>query len=331
MAENEKYCGLLFIGDPHLEGRQPGFRKDDYAQVVLEKVAWCLSHARENRLLPVMLGDLFDKPRDNPTWMLGRLIELLGSGECIGVYGNHDCAEPALNDHDSLSLLIKAGCLRMVSEEQPWRGRMNGRTVIVGGSSYRRPIPHTFEPGCGREENPLVIWLAHHDLIVSGYDAGRIKPCEIERVDLVINGHIHRHLEDVRTGRTLWLTPGNISRRSRNDAVREHKPSALRIDVSATGETLGFVEIPHRPFEEVFHEAVVDGAAVRDASAFVAGLAELQARRTDSGAGLKTFLANNLGQFDKAVADEIMVLATEVTEHGESESREIEQRREAAD
>lgn len=27
--------GLLFIGDPHLEARVPGFRKDDYPQVVL--------------------------------------------------------------------------------------------------------------------------------------------------------------------------------------------------------------------------------------------------------------------------------------------------------
>jgi hypothetical protein len=40
--------------------------------------------------------------------MIGRLMEMLDS-EVIGLYGNHDCADPRLNDHDSLSLLVKAG------------------------------------------------------------------------------------------------------------------------------------------------------------------------------------------------------------------------------
>src|SRR5438552_12155160 len=117
MRDNH-YRGLLLIGDPHLEGRQPGFRKDDYPNVVLDKLAWCLKHAADQRLLPAILGDLFDKPRDNPTWMLGRLIDMLNV-EVIGLYGNHDCAEPALSDHDSLSLLVKAGRLRLVDKANP--------------------------------------------------------------------------------------------------------------------------------------------------------------------------------------------------------------------
>jgi hypothetical protein len=57
------YVGLLLIGDPHLEGRQPGFRKDDYPNVILDKLAWCLDYAAVNHLLPAILGDLFDKAR----------------------------------------------------------------------------------------------------------------------------------------------------------------------------------------------------------------------------------------------------------------------------
>ena len=30
--------GLLFIGDPHVESRQPGFRKDDYQRVILREI-----------------------------------------------------------------------------------------------------------------------------------------------------------------------------------------------------------------------------------------------------------------------------------------------------
>jgi hypothetical protein len=58
---------------------------------------------------------------------------------------------------------------------------------------------------------------------------------------------------------------------------------------------------------------VADVAVDDAASAFVSGLAELEARRTQSGAGLMTFLEKNLEQFEEAVAAEIRTLAGEVT------------------
>jgi DNA repair exonuclease SbcCD nuclease subunit len=310
------YVGLFIIGDPHLEGRQPGFRKDDYPQVILDKLAWCLDYARQNRLLPVILGDLFDKPRDNPNWIIVRLLDLLNL-EVVGLYGNHDCAEPVLTSHDSLSLLVSAGRLRLLTDESPWEGMMNDRQVVVGGSSYRHEIPERFVWG-GRSAaaSPLVIWLTHHDVMIPGYDEGRYKPRELPGIDLVINGHIHRRLEAVVCGQTRWLTPGNISRRKRSDATRNHVPAALRIDVTSTGYELSYVEIPHQPFDEVFHEAVIEPESEKRASAFISGLAELQSRRTASGAGLRRFLESNLAQFEPDVASEIMVLANEVLENG---------------
>jgi hypothetical protein len=312
------YAGLLMIGDPHLEGRQPGFRKDDYPSVILDKLAWSLDYAAEHRLLPAILGDLFDKPRDNPNWMLVRLIELL-HGEVIGLYGNHDCADPELRDHDSLSLLVKSGRLRLVDAQCPWQGTIGGRTVVVGGSSYREKIPRRFDlPGqVEGAAPPLVIWLTHHDVLIPGYDEGRIKPFEIPGVELLINGHIHRRLDEVRAGRTRWLTPGNISRRARSDATRVHIPSVLRIDVSPSDYRLEYIQVPHRPFDEVFHELVLDQPVPSGQSAFVTGLAELQSRRTASGDGLQDFLQKNLSTFTPAVAAEIMQLAQETTGDGD--------------
>ena len=55
------FRGLMFIGDPHLESRVPGFRCDDYPQVALKKMAWCLKFARQENLQPVLLGDQVDK------------------------------------------------------------------------------------------------------------------------------------------------------------------------------------------------------------------------------------------------------------------------------
>lgn len=311
------YQGLLFIGDPHLEGRQPGFRKDDYPQVILDKLAWCLNYARENRLLPAILGDLFDKPRDNPTWMIGRLIELF-RGEVIGIYGNHDCADPQLGENDTLSLLVKAGRLRLVDEQSPWVGKMNGRHVIVGGSSYRCLIPLRVD-ACSPDGHAFVIWLTHHDLIVPGNEAeGRIVPFEIAGVDLVINGHLHHRSDDVQKGNTLWITPGNISRRKRSDATRTHVPAVLRLDLTADGYVRESVTVPHQSFEDVFHEMVIEAEAKAEQSAFVTGLAELQARRTESGAGLMQFLEKNLTDSEPEVSREILDLAREVTAHAQA-------------
>lgn len=314
------YQGLLFIGDPHLEGRQPGFRKDDYPEVILGKLQWCLDYAQQQRLLPALLGDVFDKPRDNPTWMLGRLMELLSSQEVIGIYGNHDCAETQLTENDSLSLLIKSGCIRLVSEDEPWFGEINQRCVYVGGSSYRHRIPDPFimpeRQQSLFDQSTIVFWMTHHDIDVPGYTSGVLTPREVENIDYVVNGHIHRRLDPVEKGMTTWLTPGNISRRSRSDANKNHEPSVLRVDIWADHHDLKYITVPHQPFQDVFYESVADEPESEFSSSFVSGLAELMCRRTETGAGLHVFLEKNLPQFEPAVAREIERLAQEVTENG---------------
>ncbi len=80
-----------------------------------------------------------------------------------------------------------------------------------------------------------------------------------------------------------------------------------------------YVEVPHRPFDEVFHDAVIENSTERESSAFVAGLAELQARRTAGGAGLREFLKQNITQFEPPVAREILSLAAEVAAAGDED------------
>ena len=316
----EGYRGLLTIGDPHLESRVPGFRKDDYPRVVLDKIAWCLSYAQEHSLLPVFLGDIFHLPRDNANWLLGELMVLFHRG-VIGIYGNHDVRQNELTENDSLDILIKAGKYQILDEKYPWRGEINGQPVIIGGTSWGARFPARINFNSGQNTSPLVFWMMHHDVKVPGYeDQGRFDPREIPGVSVVINGHIHRRLENVQTGSTLWITPGNISRRQRNDATKHHIPSVLRIDIEASDWSYQYVEIPHQLFDEVFHEAILPNSDTLNdeaisGSAFVAGLAEMLARKTDTAAGLMAFLKINLEQFEEAVAKEIMELAKEATSH----------------
>lgn len=333
--KSTSYRGLLLIGDPHLEGRVPGFRKDDYPRTILNKLRWCLDYAARERLLPCILGDLFHLPRDNPNWLLVQLIQMLDQ-EIVAIYGNHDVHENQINEHDSMSVVSQVGRFRLLQDDNLFSGLMKTRPVVIGGTPWGQVLPERFD--CDgwtsssdqktqslfldeRTEtekdkgSPLVFWLAHHDLRMPGNeDLGRFKPVELPGVDVVINGHIHRRLDPVQAGQTLWLTPGNISRRARSDANRQHTPSALRINIDSDAWNYEYIEVPHLPFEEVFHEALVEQDENElGPSAFIAGLAELQARRTETGEGLTTFLDRNLEQFDDEVAKEIRTLAHEVT------------------
>ena len=310
------YRGLLIIGDPHLECRVPGFRKDDYPNVILDKLRWCLSYAASESLLPAILGDLFHLPRDNPNWMLVKLIELF-QREVIAVYGNHDVHENEISEHDSLSVLAEAGRIQLLDSRTQFYGIVGSRPVVVGGTPWGQRLPDHFGVRWNDEQRPLVFWLAHHDIVLPGYEElGRFHPKELQGIDVVINGHIHRRLETVQVGSTLWLTPGNISRRSRSDTTCAHVPSVLRIDIDVGGWKYAYIEVPHKSYEEVFHEELSEDPVKISPSAFVVGLTELQRHQTQGGAGLVAFLDHNLHQFDEEVASEIRLLAQEVIRNG---------------
>lgn len=309
------YRGLLVIGDPHLASRVPGFRCDDYPRTILEKLRWSLDYACEQRLLPCLLGDLFHWPRDNANWLLGELLGLLTS-EVIGIWGNHDCTEDTLTDDDSLSVIARSGRLTLLHETSLWTGTINGRRVTVGGTPWGQRLPKSIERPNDAVAS-LVFWLTHHDILFPGYEeSGRFKPFEIPGIDVVLNGHIHRPLPDVVCGGTIWLNPGNIARISRSDSTKQRVPHVLRIDINETGWERQVIEIPHQPFEDVFHPEVIGAAVPVLESAFVQGLAELVARRTQTGAGLHEFLEQNLTQFDPRVSSQIRTLAQEILTDG---------------
>jgi DNA repair exonuclease SbcCD nuclease subunit len=310
-----EYRGLLFIGDPHLASRVPGHRKDDYPRRILEKLRWCLDYAEQERLLPCLLGDLFHVPRDNATWLVGELCELLVGREIIGIYGNHDCRENALCEDDTLSVLVKARLIRIVSERAFWRGIVNGQDTIVGGTSWGEHPPSVTDVFWdGVSQQALVFWMMHHDVRLPGYEQiGTLDPHEIPGIHVVVNGHIHTRLDNVQKGRTLWVTPGNISRVARNK--KEHTPAVLRADVDGPRYSLCYVEVPHEPFADVFHDEARPSDMDRDDSEFIKGLKELQTRKTATGEGLTEFLEKNLDQFQPEVAQEILRLSREVIGH----------------
>jgi predicted phosphodiesterase len=307
------FQGIVCIGDPHLSSRAPGFRKDDYPRAILQKLSWALDYAREHRLLPVLLGDLFHYPRDNANWLLVELIRLFERDGVCAIAGNHDCTEDQLSEHDTFSILLAAGTVRLL-DANPWRGTMNGRRVHVGGSTWNTPLPERIDRAA-IDQAELVVWVTHHDVSFPGYQgSGRFACDEIPGVDLVINGHIHARQEDVVAGATTWCNPGSLARVNRSDATQAHVPGVLRIDATPDGFSRSRVAVPFEPFENVFHASVDgDDAVAGGESLFISGLAALQQFKTAGGEGLKEFIERNLTQFpDARVQQEIRNLAQEV-------------------
>lgn len=309
------YRGILCIGDPHLCTWSPGYRKDDYPQAMLGKLRWTLAHARENALLPVLLGDLFHVPRDNANWLLTALMELL-DGTILTVFGNHDLSEDLPCANDSLRVLVAAGRVRCL-HDQPWIGSINGVPVAIGGTDNGQRIPKKLDRSSLGEPR-WVFWITHHDIVFPGYEeAGHLGCCEIAGVDLVINGHIHRELPDVTSGSTVWCNPGNIARVSRSDATSRHVPGALRIDVSPDGWSKARVPVPCEPFDAVFHPvATTNDADGPEESSFITGLQSMQKFKTSDGEGLCGLIESNLARFSNdRVKREILVLLKEVLPH----------------
>jgi len=304
--------GLLFIGDPHLSSRPVEYRKDDYCRTILGKLEWSLTYARQERLVPVLLGDLFHYPRDNANWLLVELIRLFtpraGESRVLSVYGNHDTKENKLGDSDTLSVLVESGHVVLLDHQRLWRATLAGVPVALGGSHWSEPLPE-------RVEGPVdghTFWVTHHNLGFPDYDAKRIDCRAIPGVAAVINGHIHSRLPNVVTGETTWLNPGALARVARGDATRDHRPAVLRIDVTARAWNPTLVNVPCEPYETVFHPMELLGGADAGASNFVAGLRELESIRTTGGAVLRDFLTQNVTQFEAPVQAAIWDLAREV-------------------
>jgi hypothetical protein len=308
------YAGVVFIGDPHIEARQPGFRKDNYPEAILRKLEWVFGYARTGRLLPIFLGDLFERPRDNPNRLINRMLDLFNEQLSFTIFGNHDCSEPQLTEDDSLAILLKGSRLRLLGEgpfaSAPWiHVDLGGRQLVVGGASYRQRLPQDFADARGSAD--WVVWITHHDINDSSEQKPGLKVKEIRGIDAIVNGHIHQRREPIVRGHTQWWTPGNISRRSRAEAVTAHRPAILQLTFSEQA-AFEYIEVPHQPAEEVFHPVEEDGPAP-DQSSFVRSLIEFQTRKTQSGAGLNQLLQSYAEQVSPEVNKYLRDLIKEVT------------------
>jgi hypothetical protein len=284
--------GVLIIGDPHVSSRRPGRRKDEvWPKPVLTKLERCVVIANERDLIPVILGDLFDRPVEPDESLKTQLIRILKSFRhrpLVNV-GNHDIQHTTLSDGDTLALLGLCDVVDVVPSSGPVIDlQINGSRLGIGMTPYGQVIPQDVRGSFSNIDRQ--VWFTHHDIAFDGGYPGAVPPFAVEGCDLLINGHIHKTQKGIVAGRTHWMKPGNITRQSVD--LLDHLPRAWILDASGT---LLAQDLPYEADIFDLTGRVVEaasGQAVAEAleSAFVSLLsaeASTELRRSDDGSILR--------------------------------------------
>lgn len=226
--------GLLFIGDPHVWSKKPGRRLDeDFCGTVCSKLDESCSIAMEKRLLPMILGDLFEDEEDSDLRMLTMVVRALGKSprRPLCIVGNHEKTQFYLTDDTALAMLRESKALDTIERtgirKVFW---CEGKKVGLGGTPYGQDLPEDMSQA--REELGLdwLVWVSHHDLAFNGAYPGAQLIREIKGVDILVNGHMHKTTAPVVVGNMVAFNPGNITRmsadcRDQEPAVWEWRPS----------------------------------------------------------------------------------------------------------
>ena len=284
--------GLLIIGDLHVSSRRPGRRKDAaWPGPILAKLERCVVVANERNLLPVLLGDLFERPVEPDMALTSRLIRILKGfrHRPLANVGNHDMAHTQLSDGDSLAVLALCDVVDAVTLSGPVGvAAMGGARLGVGFTPFGQEIPSDARGAL--PEADRVAWFTHHDIAFGQGYPRAVPPHPIEGAWLAVNGHVHKTERPIRAGGTLWHNPGALSRTSVD--LLDHRPMAW---ILTPDGVLSPEPLPHEP--DVFDLTgrlvpAADGAAVAADldSAFVSLLkaeAATEMGRSDDGSVLR--------------------------------------------
>jgi predicted phosphodiesterase len=287
--ETRQARGLFLIPDPHLAGTPPMQRLDSYMDDILAKVAACLDEAARAGLVPVVLGDLFHWPRENPNSLMVALIELLRPHKPYVLVGNHDKYQARFTADTSLAVLDAAGVVRVLSDPGLFL-RLDTPTgpALLGASPDGTPLPGSVaaDPGV------TTVWLAHHNIGFPDFQEKNVRIREIPGLDWVINGHIHRPQPTVTAGRTHWANPGNITPAQVQPPFQGTPPAAA---IGACLDDLEYWPVPTGRSRKFFRTSL-SARGGRDGEPRPVSWRPdpVGWRRTREGAGLKDFLGRQL-------------------------------------
>jgi DNA repair exonuclease SbcCD nuclease subunit len=231
---------VMFVGDIHLSDKQPKNRLDNYCEAIKEKLTECLTVAEERNVdAVVLLGDLFETfevgpllrnqtldilkgvPNGNKSWSFPIYV-------CVG---NHDLDSSSNLEKTTLGTLINAGYL-IKTDYEPALG--------ISFAHYLPTLDNDIKAG-KLTSSPAIIWVCHAS-ISTELDRFQEYTFLFENTplhpntSLVISGHIHHAMEQVRSDGKRFINPGAISRYSASKDNLKKDINILILEYTLDGE-----------------------------------------------------------------------------------------------
>ena len=248
---------LAFIGDIHIDDRQPKFRSDDYCLSIAKKLNWALTWCRENGVDKIiLLGDVFNKKevggraRNLTIKVFQNHISTPNYPEILCTIGNHDTGNDMINfKNTTLYTLSQCGFITIP------------RSPNYDPESMVAFVHHTLKIDDEIKETGLIhpealIWSVHaslyHQPSQYGIDFNNIEMHGPAK--LVVCGHIHSSYQCMRNDGRQLINPGPITRNAYTAGIRNQKIQMLIIEHDRKSITnKKFIQIPHADVDEVFH------------------------------------------------------------------------------
>lgn len=232
---------FVFITDLHCKSAS-NVRTGDFMEDICNKLQFVVNYANENGASILIGGDLFDKP-SVPDIVKNKIIPILleSKNPIYSINGNHDVlfSSDELAEKTSYYLLDKANIIQ----------DFTGTTIELDNVIISNEIP-VIQRG-----KPQIIvfhgflnqddgkWTFHYQDIEAGIT---------DKVYILL-GHDHVEYEPLKFQDNIKIfRPGSFTRVTREDASMR-QPKLLHIKVLDDRLVNKLVEIPARPFSEIFH------------------------------------------------------------------------------
>jgi len=243
---------LILLSDTHLLRDKPISRLDNTYETQFIKLEFIFEYAKKYDAKIIIAGDIFNKPR---SWhLLPKMIDFLKKYniKVYVVYGQHDVYlySNLSKDKTNLGILAKAGLVTVLNEEPFY-----DFDIAFYGCSYGQEIPKIKNKKCF---NILVIHapIAEKALYPNQNYLDSLKLLKDNPFDLIVAGDIHQKFINIFKGRFI-CNSGPLIRKESTIYNFSHKPGFFLFDTNNLENTV-FVEVPHKPAEEVLTRTHID-------------------------------------------------------------------------
>lgn len=259
---------LITSSDEHLADQTPGFRKDNYRDAILDKLAWQGEFARKFDADAVLrIGDFFHVKEANKTTMstVGKAAAIHRAYHCPthAVSGNHDMSknDPSSIPRQPLGVMFKSEVFTPLHDTRFHCGTMTVRAI---GVDYTVDLDYDGLHDMVRKQDGDTYTIACVHALAAMAPDEKIQSFFNERIfdyrdlvfdgcpDVYIFGHYHKDQGIQEHNGVKFINLGAISRGALTFENIERRPKISSLVFDSQGISVEEHELPSKDASEIF-------------------------------------------------------------------------------